>query len=153
MDAERVAAILDRLREDGGRITASRRRVVETLVSGGHHHVTAPGLVAAVRAVDPDAQESTVYRTLERLVEIGVLTPIEAPGAATTFHFASAAHHHLVCDSCGRVVGAPSDLLGAVAQRLRAEHGFVLRPDAVTLPGRCLDCTDPTPPDADHPEG
>lgn len=151
MVADRVAQILDRLRSDGGRVTAARRRVVEALVTGPHHHVTAPELLVSVREVDPHAQESTVYRTLERLVEIGALTPIETPGAATTYHLASVAHHHLVCDRCGRVVGAPADLLDEVAARLRAEHGFVLRPDAVTLPGRCVDCSDPAPPDADHP--
>lgn len=150
MENARVDAILDRLREGGGRVTEARRRVVEALVVGDGHHVTAPELVAAVRHLDADAQESTVYRTLDRLVAVGVLTPIETAGAATTFHFATAAHHHLVCDRCGRVTGAPPDLLDGVAERLSAEHGFVLRSDAVTLPGRCVDCSSPAPADPHH---
>ena len=124
-------------------MTAARRHVVEVLVALDGHHVTAPELVAAVQAADPDAQASTVYRTIDRLVAHAILTPIETAGGATTFHFATAAHHHLVCDRCGRVQGAAPDLLADVAERLRRDHGFDLRADAVTLPGRCLDCEAP----------
>lgn len=149
MEHTRVDAILERLRSDGGRVTAARRHVVEVLVALEGHHVTAPELVAAVRAADPDAQESTVYRTVDRLVAHEILTPIETAGGATTFHFSTAAHHHLVCERCGRVLGAAPDLLAEVADRLRREHGFELRADAVTLPGRCIDC-DATRPSHTH---
>lgn len=130
-------------------MTAARRAVVEALVIGPHH-TTVAEVLAAVRRHDPDAQESTVYRTLDRLVELEVVTPIETAGGATTFHLPSVAHHHLVCDRCGRVTGAAPDLLDEVAERLRSEHGFDLRADAVTLPGRCVDCAAPSPADVDR---
>ncbi|CAN5700762.1 Fur family transcriptional regulator [soil metagenome] len=141
MPDARATEILDRLRDGGGRITHARKLVVEVLVGGSSHHVTAPEVVDSVRAVDPDFHESTVYRTLDRLAELGVVTRIEVAGAAAVYHLPERAHHHLVCEGCGAILGADPELLSAVAARLLAEQGFVLRSEAVTLPGRCADCT------------
>lgn len=153
----RADEMLARFRASGGRVTESRRLVVDALLGGDSHHVTAPEVVEAVRAVDPDFHESTVYRTLDRLTELGLVTRIEAAGGAAIYHLPHDAHHHLVCDRCGRTTGADPDLLADVAARLAREHGFVLRPEAVTLPGRCADCTAladgaevPAAPRADH---
>jgi len=142
-----ASAILARLRIDGARVTASRVAVVEELVGSPTHHLTASELLESLRVHRPGFQESTVYRTLDRLVEVGAVTRIEVDGGPAVFHLASAAHHHVVCERCGRVVGVPASLLDAVAARLRRDHGFELRADAVTLPGRCVDCETEHPAD------
>ena len=152
--SERADEILDQLRARGDRVTLARKAVVEALVSGPGHHPTAPEVVERVRAVDPDFHESTVYRTLDRLAELGIVTRIEGAGGAVVHHLPDAAHHHLLCDQCGNVIGTDPKLLAAVARKVLAEHGFVLRPDAITLPGRCASCvTDPERgrAGADHP--
>ena len=143
--SDAVTDMLDRLRSDGSRITTSRIAVVEAIVGGSGHHVTASDLLVTLRRSRADFPESTVYRTLDRLVEVGALTRIEVDGGTAVYHVGSSAHHHVVCDRCGRVFGIDASVLGAVAERLRVEHRFVLRSDAVTLPGRCVDC------EAEHP--
>jgi Fur family ferric uptake transcriptional regulator len=102
--------------------------------------VTAVDLLRSLRRERPDFPESTVYRTLERLVEVGALTRIEVDGGPAVHHLATSSHHHVSCERCGRVFGVDSSLLDPVSERLRTHHGFLLRPDAVTLPGRCVDC-------------
>ena len=139
----RAQAILDRLRERGVRLTAPRVAVVEALVAAPGHHVTASDLFDQLRRVDPAFHESTVYRSLDRLVEVGAVTRIEVDAGPAVYHLGVAPHHHVVCDRCGRVIGVPAGLLDAVADELRATHGFELRADAVTLPGRCLACAVP----------
>ena len=97
-------------------------------------------------AHDPRFHESTVYRTLERLVEVGVVTRIEVDSGPSVYHLAvEAPHHHLACERCGRVVGVPTDLVETLAEELRERFGFLLRADAVTFPGRCVDCLASTP--------
>ena len=140
MSNERVEEILGRFRAGGGRVTEPRRAVVEALVASVHHHVTVPDLLDTLRQADPEVHESTVYRTLDRLAELGVVTPIEQSGAAIVYHLPERAHHHLVCEECGQIVGASPDLLRSVGERLAADHGFELRHEAVTLPGRCAEC-------------
>jgi Fur family ferric uptake transcriptional regulator len=145
MDDRRAQAILERLRGRGVRLTAPRVAVVDALVRAPAHHVTAGDLVDQLRRQDPTFHESTVYRSLERLVEAGVVTRIEVDAGPVVYHLARDPHHHVVCDRCGRVIGVPADLLDDVARALRDTHGFALRADAVTLPGRCLVCPAPGP--------
>lgn len=133
--------LVERLRAAGVRLTAPRLAVVESMASAGGHHLTAGDLLATLRLGDPRFHESTVYRTLDRLVEIGLVTRIDADGGPVVYHLTvTDPHHHVVCDRCGLVTGVPADLLDPVAARLSADHGFVLRADAVTLPGRCQVC-------------
>jgi Fur family ferric uptake transcriptional regulator len=132
--------ILDRLRRDGGRVTASRRAIIDAMVDSPSHHMTAADVVDSVRDGHPDFHESTVYRTLERLTELGVIDRIQIGAGPAVFHLSMAEHHHLVCDRCGAVEEAPPDLLEAVATRLRSEHGFALDARATPLHGLCVAC-------------
>lgn len=132
--------ILDQLRRDGGRVTASRRAVIDALLTSRSHHMTAADVVEAVRGDHPDFHESTVYRTLERLTDLGVVDRIQiAPGPAV-FHVSSAQHYHLVCERCGAVTEAPADLLDGVAARVWRDHAFVLDSRATPLHGWCVAC-------------
>jgi Fur family ferric uptake transcriptional regulator len=138
---DRAAAILERLRDHGGRVTRPRRIVIDAMLAAPEHHLTGPDVVAAVRRSHPDFYESTVYRTLDRLVELGAVERLHLGPGPAVFHLAAGhAHHHLVCDQCGAVVEIDGSLLGSLARRVRAEHGFVLRPEATTLGGRCASC-------------
>lgn len=134
-----VEHILELLREDGGRVTESRRHIVEAIAGSDDHHLTAAGLIETLRHDDPDVHESTVYRTLDRLVALDILEPVQITPGATVFHVRERRHHHLLCDSCGRLIETDPDLLDGVADRIEADHGFAIRA-AVTLHGRCRDC-------------
>jgi len=134
--------ILERLREGGGRVTSSRRLIVEAMLAAGDHHLTALDIVETVRRDDPVFHESTVYRTLERLTELGVVRPVQLAPGATVFHLAESAHHHnhLVCDSCGAVIETGVDLLDSLAVDVARKYRFTLHTDAATMRGRCEDC-------------
>lgn len=135
-----VGAVAEAIRATGGRVTTSRLVVIAALVGGPGHHVTAQELTDRIRRDHPEFHESTVYRTLDLLVGLGLVTRIEGDGGPAVFHVGGRAHHHVVCDRCGRVVGIDADLLAPLAQHLRREHAFELRGEAITLPGRCTRC-------------
>lgn len=139
MSTVSVETILERLREDGGRVTGSRRHIVEAIVASDDHHLTAAGLIDTLRRDDPDVHESTVYRTLDRLVALDVLEPVQITPGAMVFHLRERRHHHLLCDGCGRLIETDPDLLDEVVDRVEADHGFTVRA-AVTLRGLCADC-------------
>jgi Fur family ferric uptake transcriptional regulator len=138
----RSSEIVDRLRHGGGRVTRSRRAVIDALVRGPSHHMTAAEIVARIRADDPEFYESTVYRTLDRLLALGVVERVQLGAGGAVFHLPHVPHHHLVCQHCGEVFEIPAALLDDVAARIHAEHGFRLRPSASTLVGSCRRCDD-----------
>ncbi|CAN5867137.1 Fur family transcriptional regulator [soil metagenome] len=139
-----VENIMEQIRESGGRVTQSRRMVVEKILDSGDHHVTAPELIEAMRGVDSEFHESTVYRVLERLTDLRVLEPVQVQAGPTVFHLTDKAHihHHLLCSECGSVTQTDGTLLDDVARQVARHHGFAMRVDSpATLLGRCADCT------------
>lgn len=132
--------IIERLREDGGRVTRSRRVIADVLLALDDHHLTAADIVEGVRRVDPTLHESTVYRTLERLTELGVVTTMATSDRAATYHVVGHEHLHLVCTDCGRVEHCPPGLLAPAARTALRDHGFEVTPSRSPLHGRCRTC-------------
>jgi Fur family transcriptional regulator, ferric uptake regulator len=132
--------ILQRLRARGDRLTASRRAVVEALLSAPGHHVTVDAIVAKVAERQPEVHEATVYRTLDRLEVAGVITHVHLGHGPSTIHLNDRPHHHAVCSSCGAVVEVPLAALSDLATQLRDEHGFELSSQHFALSGRCRAC-------------
>ena len=132
--------VLDRLRAQGGRVTAGRRAIVRALLTADDHHVTADALAATVQADHPDVHLSTVYRTLEALELVDVVDRINLGPGGAVYHLTARTHHHLVCDRCGSVSEADDAALDRLAADLRDRYGFALSPRHLTLHGRCRAC-------------
>lgn len=138
--ADVAGDILERFRDDGGRVTATRRLIIEAMLDAASHHLTANDIVDAVRRRDPAFHRSTVYRTLDRLADLGVVDRMQIDAGPAVYHLSARPHHHLVCDRCGAVQEAPADVLDAVAARLAGSRGFVLNAAATPLHGLCASC-------------
>jgi Fur family ferric uptake transcriptional regulator len=133
------------LRARGGRATATRRAIVEVLLGGDQHrHLSADQVAAEVRVHLPDVAESTIYRTLNALEELEVVTHVHLGHGASTFHVADQSHRHLVCRNCDTVIEIPGGELDDLAVRLRDHYGFTMAPEHFAIIGTCPDCQDPT---------
>ena len=96
----RVQDIVASLRARGMRMTPQRRRVIAAVEKLGH---ATPDALAATVAHDGGAALplSTIYRNLEALEELGVVTHTHLDHRAPTYHLAEHADHlHLVCLGC-----------------------------------------------------
>jgi Fur family ferric uptake transcriptional regulator len=129
-----------RLRARGLRWTPQRRVLLEVLASVDGH-VTGAELVEGCRAVDPSTTPSTVYRTLDVLEELGIVSHSHGPGGREEFHVgADEDHAHLVCGSCGASTELARHEVQALADEVLLRHGFDVDIDHLTIEGRCADC-------------
>ena len=133
---ERVLALL---RANGGRVTSPRRAILEALIGHGEHP-TAEQLTAAVQARQPDVHESTVYRFLDDLERLGVVDHVHLGHGPAVYHFSDDTHHHLVCQTCGRVVEVPDQTFAALRRRLRTDFAFEIDQRHFAVVGRCTEC-------------
>lgn len=129
------------LREHGERVTEARRAVIRALAEDSDHP-TAEQVVAEVVARSPGVHRATVYRTLDTLSEIGIVTHIHVGHGATSYQLTDTVHLHAQCRVCGVVVDVPADVLDEVGTRLDAAAGFALDASHVALSGRCASCRD-----------
>ncbi len=134
---ERILALL---REGGGRVTTARRAVLSALLDGARRHVSAEELAAAVSAENPAVHLSTVYRTLDALEQLGVVTHVHLGHGRAIYHLTDELHHHAVCEGCGDVVQLPDSIFGDVQATLQESWGFALDAHHFALVGRCTTC-------------
>lgn len=132
-----------RLAEVDQRYTAGRRALVDVLARAGRP-LTVPEIVAA----NEELAQSSAYRNVTSLVELGVLRRLRGSEDHDRFELAEALshhHHHLVCIDCGRVedVELSLDLEQTLREAVRvvgATHGFSAVEHRLDVLGRCRAC-------------
>jgi Fur family ferric uptake transcriptional regulator len=136
------SSLADMLRSRGLRLTAQRQLVLEAVYELGH--ATPDQVHAAVARTAAGVNITTVYRTLELLEELGLVTHAHLSHGAPTYHAAGEDQHvHLVCRECGVVAELPPAVLDELVQRLATERGFLVDVGHVALFGLCRDCGGP----------
>jgi Fur family ferric uptake transcriptional regulator len=129
------------LRAKGRRLTRQRQLIWETFTAEPERHLSAEDVVERVRGRLPHVNPSTVYRTLELLVDEGLLLRTDLGGDRAYYEPAREhAHHHLVCERCGAVQHLHEEELGDLRQRIHAGSGFQLGAGEITLFGVCAAC-------------
>ena len=132
-------AALDAIRSAGGRVTPTKRLLLEILTAEGGHRTT-DELTVAVQTVSPDVAASTIYRILEELERIGLVEHNHAGKGPTTFHLRSAAHGHLVCQICGSMIVADPALFSELVSGAQESHDFAVDPHHFAVLGECASC-------------
>lgn len=138
------SAIPGRLRARGLRWTPQRRILVEVL-SRTDGHVTGADLVERCRAIDPGTIPSTVYRTLDVLEDLGVLSHSHGADGRAEFHVLPPAEHgHLYCRRCGGTwdLGTEDVAVVHTLEAFQHERGFAVDVSHLTLSGKCATCRD-----------
>ncbi len=139
--AEHHADMTSRLGEQGYRLTPQRLMVLEA-IEGSDNHITAEEIYAHVVARYPHVNISTVYRTLELLKKLGLVTETDLGGGRCRYHPADKGHHHhLVCEKCGATVDLDESALAPLKDALRKDYGFTANLKHLAIFGRCRKCT------------
>lgn len=127
------------LRAKGYRLTPQRQFVLQAVAS--LDHATPESICEEVRRTARGVNLSTVYRTLELLEELGLVTHTHLGHGAQIYHTADQpAHVHLVCRRCGRIVEAVDSAADPLVERLRADYGFETDVRHLAVFGTCADC-------------
>ena len=126
------------LHEMGYRLTPQRTLVWDVLREDGSH-MSAEEICARVQDQFPNINMSTVYRTLELLVELNLVRETHLGPSRRFFEVEEEVpHHHLVCEACGRVTHVHDEDLGGLGLVLLEDQAFTAR--EVTVFGLCEDC-------------
>ncbi|MDH2426968.1 Fur family transcriptional regulator [Sphaerisporangium sp. TRM90804] len=129
----------EELRARGYRVTPQRQLVLEAVARLGH--ATPEDICGEVQETARGINISTVYRTLELLEELGMVTHTHLGHGAPTYHLASEADHvHLVCRECGNVTEIRPELVQNLVATLDNELGFTTDVHHLTVFGQCRDC-------------
>lgn len=123
------------------RLTPQRAAVLD-VVRRSDDHPSAREIFTRVREQQPGIGFATVYRTLNLLVEHGMVLELTLGGASSARYDGNTGpHHHVLCVDCGAAVDVSVDLPEGTAQAAEAASGFHVASYALQFLGRCRDCS------------
>jgi len=130
----------DELSHQGYRMTPQRLLIVSAIESS-ENHISAEDIYAQVVAKYPNVNVSTVYRTLELLEQLGLVTKTEMGVGRIMYHpLEKGHHHHLVCRECGNVIDLDESALTPLKEILLKDYQFIADLRHLGILGLCANC-------------
>jgi len=128
------------LRAAGCRVTAQRLLLLK-LLHDCKGHASANDLYHLAGARDPRLNLSTVYRTLSKLKEAGLVHELHLDQEHHHYELvAKGTHHHLICQGCGKILEMTCFLVDEILSHIETEHDFKVTATHIEFTGYCADC-------------
>jgi Fur family ferric uptake transcriptional regulator len=129
----------------------SSREAILNILSQSSEHLSAEDIYIKVHAKKPSIGLTTVYRTLELLVNIGMVAKFDFGDGRARFELLQGPksvkyHHHLVCMGCGRIVeysdfiNEELAVLEKIQGKLSNKYDFIITNHLVQYCGLCAKC-------------
>jgi Fur family ferric uptake transcriptional regulator len=122
------------------RFTDQQRDLVEHVFSR-HSHFDADELVKNLKDASLNVSRATVYRTLSKLVDAGMLRELEIGTKKYYEHdYGYPQHEHLVCGVCGKMIEFQHPAIETAIEEICGQNQFQMTGHTLIIRGTCVDC-------------
>jgi Fur family ferric uptake transcriptional regulator len=122
------------------RFTTQQRDMVQYIFSK-HNHFDADELIDEMKNADFQVSRPTIYRTLKKLVDAGLLRKIDL-GTRTVYEhdYGYAQHDHMVCERCGSMIEFQDPQIEELIRDVCQQQQFQLAGHSFIIRGVCATC-------------
>jgi Fur family ferric uptake transcriptional regulator len=122
------------------RYTEQQRELVRHIFEK-HQHFDTDELLVELRQARRRVSRATVYRTLSKLVDAGLLRRLEI-GTRTVYDhdYGYPWHEHLVCNKCGAMIEFMQETIAQEVQKIAKARGFKVDGYDLIVKGTCAKC-------------
>ncbi|MFA5356291.1 MAG: Fur family transcriptional regulator [Candidatus Omnitrophota bacterium] len=135
----------------GYRLTSGREAILELLLRS-EGHLSAEDIYVKIRPRYPNLGLTTIYRTLDLLAHIGIVSKLDFGDGRARYELAEGPkgarhHHHLVCTSCNKVIDYADfideevELLNQTERGLEKRYNFKITNHIIQFYGLCQRCS------------
>ena len=129
-----------KMHERGFRVTPQRQLILDAICEGGGH-ASPDEVYARLHELAPAVNRATVYRNLDFLCEMRLVTATAMGRHGKVYEIAcEAPHHHLVCRKCGEGAQIDHTMVKAFFAKVEREFNFTVDSDHLALFGLCCEC-------------
>jgi Fur family ferric uptake transcriptional regulator len=122
------------------RFTDQQRDMVRYIFSQ-HNHFDAEQLIDDMKRAGFSVSRATIYRTLSKLVDAGLLRRLEiGPRMFYEHDYGYPQHEHMVCQKCGKMIEFQNAALEGIISEVSRQHGFQQTGHTFIVRGTCADC-------------
>jgi Fur family ferric uptake transcriptional regulator len=115
--------------------------MIISAIENSSDHISADEIYSQVVAKYPHVNISTVYRTLELLKGLGLVTETDLGEGRVRYHPAHKGHHHhLVCRECGTIIDLDESVVASLKSTLLREYKFDADLRHMAIFGLCEQC-------------
>ena len=142
---EQVQGWLKQLHAQGLRDTEPRRVIVEAVLDW--ERVFSPDeFLEQLQTEHPTIGRATVYRTLKKLEEIGLLQRVQQPHDCQFYRACPEGPQHLLtCQQCGKSQPCSDEMVRALTEMFKRYSDFLLPPQPLQFFGLCSHCQHKNP--------
>ncbi len=136
-----AARFRDFLATRGLRMTRERIRILDAVLAS-NEHFDAERLYLDLRSRARTVSRATVYRTLDLLVQSGLVDRSRFGSDAFSYEpmHGREHHDHMVCSSCGHVIEFVSREIERLQEKACEELDFIPQSHRLTIFGLCARC-------------
>lgn len=128
------------LKESGQRMTPQRLLILSAL-RHTDSHLTAAQILEQVKASYPYLDISTVYRTLNVLIQMRLVSTTDLGGGEASYEWIDhIRHHHLICRSCDAAIQLNHVYLENLGAEILEDYSFQSDIDHIAIFGLCNSC-------------
>ena len=126
---------------NGARFTPLREEVYRILLNKDAP-IGAYDLLDLLRESNDSAKPATIYRSLDFLLDFGLIHKLESTNTFVACHHFGCAHpvQFLICDDCGDVTEIQSTSLYDALSAKAIEMGFIIKQQTIEAHGACKAC-------------
>jgi Fur family ferric uptake transcriptional regulator len=122
------------------RYTEQQRDMVRFIFSK-HNHFDADTLFEDLKHAGFQVSRATVYRTLNKLVDAGLLRQIDVgPRMFYEHDYGYPQHEHLYCQQCKKMIEFQEPAIAEIIADICRQHGFQTSGHTFVIRGLCADC-------------
>ncbi len=122
------------------RFTDQQKDLVEHIFAR-HSHFDADHLLKDLEGAGSGISRATVYRTLTKLVDAGLLRKMELGARVVYEHdYGYPRHEHLVCNLCGKMIEFQHPAIEAAIAEIAAQRQFQMAGHTLVIQGTCIEC-------------
>jgi Fur family ferric uptake transcriptional regulator len=140
LDSVKARWIGHKLSDLGYRLTPQRLMILKA-VEDADSHISAEEIYTQVRTHYPQMNISTVYRTLELVKGLGLVTETDLGDGRVRYHcMGKGHHHHLVCEKCGSIMDMEEAILNPLWSEIERKYNFKVGMKHLAFFGLCAEC-------------
>ena len=142
----RLQKLREKLAENHYKMTPQRKEILQIFIENEKDpHLSAEEVYEVLKTKDFDFGLATVYRNVELLSTLGLLSRVNFDDGRTRYELASTdpkahQHHHLICLKCRKIIEFEDDLLEKLEATIEKKSGFEIVNHEVKFFGYCADC-------------
>ena len=134
-----MALFQDRCKKHNLNMTPQRVAIYEELIKS-KNHPDSDDIFERVKNIFPYISLDTVYRTLSKFAEIGVVHLVEGYGESKRYDPDTNKHHHFRCQKCNRIVDFYDGSYDNIRIPKAFQKNFRITNVKIILEGICDEC-------------